>query len=220
MDDELRRARKFLMDMLRREVKDERVIQAMERLPRELFVPLAYRSQAYEDIPLPIGAGQTISQPYIVALMTSALELQGTDKVLELGTGSGYQAAILCQLVPKGKVITMERISTLAHSARQLLRGLGYKNVEVKLAGQTLGCPEEAPFDAIIVTASVPRLPKELLDQLARHGRMVLPVGSLQEQELIKVLKTDEGYSVRVIGPCRFVPLIGECAWPEDRPLY
>lgn len=208
------------MDTLRREVKDERVIQAIERLPRELFVPLAYRSQAYEDIPLPIGAGQTISQPYIVALMTSALELQDTDKVLELGTGSGYQAAILCELVPKGRVITMERIPTLAHSARQLLRGLGYKNVEVKLAGQTLGCPEEAPFDAIIVTASVPRLPKELLDQLARHGRMVLPVGSLQEQELIKVLKTDEGYSVRVIGPCRFVPLIGEGAWPPDQSTY
>ena len=214
MEDELTRAKKWLFQRLRREIGDEKVIQAMSQVPRELFVSAAYKHQAYEDIPLPIGEGQTISQPYIVALMTSALELQEADRVLELGTGSGYQAAILARLVPKGRVVTVERMPSLAYTARDLLQALGYTKVAVKAASGGLGCPEEGPFDAIIVTASVPRLPDELLDQMAPHGRMVIPIGSIHDQELVKVLKTDEGHSVNMMGPCRFVPLIGEGAWP------
>ena len=220
MEEALNNAKEWLFKYLRREIGDEKVIQVMSHVPRELFVPMAYRHQAYEDIPLSIGEGQTISQPYIVAVMTSALELRETDRVLELGTGSGYQAAILARLVPKGRVITVERIASLAHSAGDLLHSLGYDNVEVKVAGSVLGYPEEGPFDAIIVAASAPRLPGELLEQMALHGRMVIPIGSLREQELTKVVKTDEGPYVKMLGPCRFVPLIGEGAWPEAHEPY
>jgi protein-L-isoaspartate(D-aspartate) O-methyltransferase len=216
LERDLERVKRELFQNLRREIGDERVIRVMEQVPRELFIPVASRHLAYDDIPLPIGEGQTISQPYIVALMTSALELKETDRVLELGTGSGYQAAILARLVPKGRVITVERIQSLAQSARTLLESMGYRNIQVRLAGETLGCPEEAPYDAIIVTAGAPKLPKALLDQLAQGGRMVIPVGSIREQELMKVVKTEEGYSVKTLGPCRFVPLVGEGAWPED----
>lgn len=217
----LEEARARLFAALRRERKaeglDERVIQAMERVPRERFVPPASRHLAYEDIPLPIGWGQTISQPFIVCLMTSALELQETDKVLEIGTGSGYQAAILAELVPRGKVITTERVPQLLQSAQAILEELGYAiRVEVRPAGETLGCPEEAPFNAIIVTAGAPTLPRVLLEQLAIGGRMVIPIGSRYEQDLTKVVRTREGYSVRVLGACRFVPLIGKGAWEEE----
>jgi len=216
LDPDLERAKRELFRHLRRELGDEKVLDAMEQVPRHLFVPEAHRRLAYEDMPLPIGQGQTISQPFIVALMTQALELQEGDRVLELGTGSGYQAAILAGLVPEGRVLSLERLPQLAHAARALLQALGYGNVEVRLAGETLGCPEEAPFDAILVTAGTPRLPASLLDQLAPGGRMVVPVGSLQEQELMKVLKTDEGHSVTHLGPCRFVPLIGGDGWKEE----
>ncbi|GBD10576.1 Protein-L-isoaspartate O-methyltransferase [bacterium HR23] len=219
----LEEAKERLFSALRRERKaeglDERVIRAMERVPRERFVPPASRHLAYEDIPLPIGWGQTISQPFIVCLMTSALDLQETDKVLEIGTGSGYQTAVLAEMVPKGKVITTERVPQLLQSARALLAELGYgERVEVRPAGEVLGCPEEAPFNAIIVTAGAPTLPRVLLEQLAVGGRMVLPIGSRYEQELTRVVRTREGYSVRTLGLCRFVPLIGKGAWEEEAP--
>jgi len=214
-ESELGRAKRALFSSLRLEIRDERVLQAMEQVPRELFVPLTSRHLAYEDIPLPIDSGQTISQPFIVALMTSALGLSESDRVLEIGTGSGYQAAILSKLVSKGSVLTLERIPNLADTARAFLYALRCPNVSVKLAGTTLGAREEAPFDAILVTAGAPRLPQTLLDQLAPGGRLVAPVGSLREQELVKATRTDEGFSYKMLGPCRFVPLIGEGAWSE-----
>ncbi|MFC1935371.1 protein-L-isoaspartate(D-aspartate) O-methyltransferase [Chloroflexota bacterium] len=206
--------KRHLLEHLRRDISDERVLQAMERVPREAFIPEASRHLAYEDIPLPIGEGQTISQPLIVALMIARLNLKPTDKVLELGAGSGYQAAILSLLVRE--VITTERLPSLANAAQALLTSLGYHNVSVRLAGEVLGCPEEAPFDAIIVAAGAPRLPMVLLDQLVEGGRMVIPVGSRYEQDLSLVKKTREGYSVKSLGPCRFVPLIGAGAWEEE----
>ena len=209
-------AKKKLFSKLRKEMGDERVLSAMEQVPRELFVPADIRRLAYDDIALPIGEGQTISQPFIVALMTSALELKARDRVLELGTGSGYQAAILSTLVPQGRVLTFERLPSLAESAEALLRSLGCENVEVRTVGETLGCPEKAPFDAIIVTAASPNLPQSLLVQLALGGRLVIPIGSMAEQELTKVVRTDEGHTVRMLGPCRFVPLIGQGAWPVE----
>lgn len=215
MSPELEQAKKRLIQALRREVGDERVVEAMDKVPRELFVPYVSRHLSYEDIPLPIGDGQTISQPYIVALMTSALELKPEDFVLELGTGSGYQAAILSHLARK--VYTVERLVHLAEVARKRLASLGCLNAEVRMAGHDLGCPDEAPFDAIIVTAGAPRLPRDLLDQMAHNGRMVIPVGSQQEQNLMKVVRTDDGYSIASLGQCRFVPLVGKGAW-EDIP--
>ena len=171
---------------------------------------------AYKDVALPIGKGQTISQPYIIALMTSVLELRGTEKVLEVGTGSGYQAAVLSRLLPQGMVLTLERISRLARAAAATLDSLGYKNVEVRLADDRLGAPEDSPFNAIIVTAASPKLPQPLLAQMAVSGRMVIPVGPQKEQELMRVVRTSEGHTVNMLGPCRFVPLIGRDAWPEN----
>ena len=196
-----------------RETRDQRVVGAMERVPREQFVPEASRFQAYEDIPLPIGEGQTISQPYIVALMVQALELRQSDRVLEVGTGSGYQAAVLAELA--GRVITVERIASLAETARARLKALGYTNVQVVLAEKALGWEGEAPYDAIIAAAGASKMPRELMEQLADGGRMIVPVGSLQSQELMKVTKSADSYSVTTLGACRFVPLIGEGAWPE-----
>ena len=216
----LARAKRRLLESLRQSVQDERVLQAMERVPREFFVPEEYRSQAYEDIPLPIGEGQTISQPFIVALMTSALELRETDKVLEVGTGSGYQAAVLAELVPRGRVVTVERIPSLAERARERLQALGYRNVDVKVVCDTLGWPDEAPYDAIIVTAASPRVPRALLDQLGDGGRMVLPVGPMEEQELVKVVRDGDQFRMKLLGGVRFVPLIGPEAWPESPPYY
>ena len=204
------------MERLSKELGDATVVQAMERVPREAFVPESSASLAYEDTPLPIGEGQTISQPYIVAVMVSALELRRTDKVLELGTGSGYQAAVLSELARE--VISVERIRSLAESARLRLESLGYTNVEVSVAGGELGRPQAAPYDAIIVAAGAPRLARDLIDQLEVGGRLVGPVGSKESQELMKVIRTPEGFSVRTLGPCRFVPLIGEGAWPEEVP--
>ena len=212
----MEREKRGLFKNLRREIRDEKVLSAMEQVSRELFVPAESRYLAFKDIPLPIGESQTISQPYIVALMTSALELRGSEKVMELGTGSGYQAAIISRLVPRGRVLTLERIPSLAAAAETLLRTLGYDNVEVRISVNSLGCPEEAPFNAIMVTAASPRLPQALLQQMAIGGRMVIPIGTLKDQELTKVLRTDEGHTVTMLGPCRFVPLIGEDAWPED----
>ena len=204
-----------LFRKLLRNISSETVIRAMEQVPRERFVPQDSRHMAYLDLPLSIGEGQTISQPYIVAMMTEAMELSGGDRVLEIGTGSGYQTAILSALTPRGRVVTMERVPAPMQQARQRLEELGYRNVEVQLAGSSLGCPSKGPYDAIIVTAAAPRLPKSLISQLAIGGRLVIPVGTLSQQELVQARRTDEGLSLRVLGPCRFVPLLGAEAFPQ-----
>lgn len=213
MDFEAERAK--LIKHLRAEIKDERVLAAMARVPRERFVPLKEQHLAYEDIPLPIGLEQTISQPFIVALMTQALELTGSEKVLEVGTGSGYQAAILAELARL--VITVERLPTLAEAAKKVLDSLGYTNVIVQLARETLGWPDEAPYDAIIATGGVPRVPPDLLAQLAIGGRMVIPVGSLYAQELYKLTRQKDKNKIENLGGCRFVALIGKGAWEEAK---
>lgn len=210
----LEKERERLIQHLRHEIDDERVLDAMARVPREIFVPSLSRQFAYDDRPLPIGEDQTISQPFIVALMTQALVVIGTEKVLELGTGSGYQAAILAELARQ--VITVERMHKLARKARQTLNSLGYTNIEVNIATKELGWPEEAPYDAIVVTAAAPRIPQGLLDQLAIGGRLVIPVGSRWEQDLLQVIRQKEGTTVKSLTHCRFVPLIGEDAWSED----
>jgi len=207
-------ARLMLIEQLRREIEDERVLGAMARVPRELFVPAAYQHAAYEDRPLPLGQGQTISQPLIVAMMTEALELGGQERVLEIGTGSGYQSAILAELA--NWVVTVERHPQLAEKAREVLKELGYMNIEVHLAEPMLGWCHKAPYDAIIVTAGAPRVPEQLLDQLAVDGRLLIPVGSRHEQKLLKVTKRTNGTVVHDLGPCRWVPLIGEGAWKEE----
>ncbi len=176
-------------------------------------MPKKLRTRAYEDVPLPIGAGQTISQPYIVALMVHALELHGSDQVLEVGTGSGYQAAILAELAQR--VISVERICSLANTAVQRLKEAGSTNVEVVLSERKLGWEKEAPYDAIIVAAGAYEMPRDLVGQLAVRGRMVVPVGSLESQKLIKVTKSAYSYSETTLCTCKFVPLIGEGAWPD-----
>lgn len=213
MNRDMDMARTRLFHRLRQEIKDERVIDAMDHVPRELFVPPASRYLAYEDIPLPIEMEQTISQPFIVALMTEALELKGTERVLEVGTGSGYQAAILAELAYW--VISVERHPALVQAAEQILNQLGYKNVEIHLAEETLGWRAAAPYDGIIVTAGAPRVPQELLDQLTERGRMVIPVGSRYEQQLLKITKQGGRTTTQDLGGCRFVPLIAKVAWEE-----
>ena len=213
-NDNILKAKRDLLRKLRSEIRSKAVLIAMESVPRERFVPESSRRMAYLDIPLQIGEGQTISQPLIVALMTEALELRGDERLLEIGTGSGYQAAVLSRLLPRGSLVSVERLSSLAESARLVLGELDCDNVIVELAGTTLGSPEHGPFDAIIVTAASPQIPDALVAQLAVGGRMVVPVGALERQELMLVLRTDEGLSLRWLGPCRFVPLIGEGAFP------
>lgn len=212
MDFAAERAR--LIEHLSREIKDRRVLEAMARIPRERFVPEESRHLAYEDIPLPIGLEQTISQPFIIALMTEALALTGAEKVLEIGTGSGYQAAILAELT-RG-VVTMERLPKLAETAGKVLDSLEYRNIEIRLSGETLGCPEEAPFEAILVTAGAPNVPPELISQLALGGRMVIPVGSRYLQELVKITRQRKKNRIENLGGCRFVSLIGKGAWGQE----
>ena len=207
-------ARAGLIEQLGAEIRDERVLAAMRRVPRESFVPPAHQYLAYENRPLPIGFDQTISQPLIVALMTEALELTGVEKILEVGTGSGYQTAILAEL--GWRVITTERLPSLAESARNALNGLGYTNVEVHLAEDTLGWEREAPYEAIIVTAGAPKVPTDLVAQLAIKGRMVIPVGSRYAQDLYKIVRRRRKNTVQNLGGCRFVPLIARDAWEED----
>ncbi len=211
MDFEAARAR--LIEHLSAEIKDKRVLAVMAHIPRERFVPPESRHLAYEDIPLPIGLEQTISQPFIIALMTEALELTGSEKVLEIGTGSGYQAAILAELA--GLVITVERLAPLAKAAKCVLKSLGYSNIEIHLAEETLGWLGGAPYDAIMVTAGAPRVPPDLLAQLAIGGRMIIPVGSRYLQELCKITKHKKKNKVQNLGGCRFVSLIGKNAWEE-----
>jgi protein-L-isoaspartate(D-aspartate) O-methyltransferase len=209
MDYEAARAR--LIRQLSTKIKDERVLAAMSRIPRELFVPEENQNLAYEDKPLPIGWEQTISQPYIIALMTEALELIGDEKVLEIGTGSGYQTAILAELVLK--VVTVERVPSLAKSARTILDNLGYHNIEIHLAEETLGWKRDAPYDAIMVTAGAPSVPDDLVSQLVIGGRMIIPVGSRYMQELCKVTRRKDRNVIKNLGGCRFVALIGKNAW-------
>jgi protein-L-isoaspartate(D-aspartate) O-methyltransferase len=199
---------------LAQDVTDPRVLNAIAKVPRERFVPEELRVHAYDNRPLPIGYGQTISQPLIVALMTQALELAGDERVLEVGTGSGYQAALLSHLARE--VFTVERVAELAQRARRILGELDFANARVRVAGDTLGWPEEAPYHAIIVTAGAPRVPQELLGQLAAGGRMVIPVGSRDLQELVRVVESPQGPVITNLGPCRFVPLMGAGAWSEE----
>ena len=207
-------ARASLIEHLSTEIKGERVLATMAQIPRERFVPLEEQHLAYEDRPLPIGFDQTISQPFIIALMTEALELTGNEKVLEVGTGSGYQAAILAGLARL--VITTERLPALVEAAKKTLDSLGYTNVEVHLAEETLGWQAEAPYDAIIVTAAAPRVPADLLAQLAIGGRLVIPVGSRYVQELYKITRRRRKNIAQNLGGCRFVSLIGKDAWEEE----
>ena len=207
-------ARARLAEQIGSEIKDERVIAAIARVPRERFVPLDIQHLAYDDTPLPIGQEQTISQPYMVALMTDALALTGGEKVLELGTGSGYQTAILAELARL--VVTVERLPTLSEGAKKVLDSLGYKNIIYHLAGETLGWPEESPYDAIITTAGAPKIPPELIEQLAIGGRLVVPVGTRYVQELYKLTRRKDKNEIKDLGSCRFVSLIGKGAWEAN----
>jgi len=214
--DKYRKQRMRMIDshIRSRGVGDERVLKVMEMIPRHLFVDEGLINQAYNDNPLPIGERQTISQPYIVALMTAALELKGDEKVLEIGTGCGYQSAVLSKLADR--VFSIERIASLASKARALLDLLGCFNVLIRVGDGTYGWKEEAPFDAIIITAGAPDIPRPFLDQLAVGGRLVVPVGSQHSQTLLKLTRLSEDIEdikKEDLGGCRFVNLIGEHGW-------
>ncbi len=196
-----------------RGIADKGVLEAMGKIPRHLFVEEALDGESYNDHPLPIGQKQTISQPYMVALMTQALELTGKEKTLEIGTGSGYQTAILAEL--SEKVCTVERIRPLMEKARKLLAELGYTNILFKAFDGTLGWKEYQPYDAIMVTAGAPKLPQPLLDQLDDGGRLVIPIGDRFSQELIKIVREKDRYKEKNLGGCRFVDLIGVHGWNE-----
>jgi protein-L-isoaspartate(D-aspartate) O-methyltransferase len=205
----------MVRDQLRqRGIRDERVLAAMERVPRHEFVPPRYMSDAYGDHPIPIGHGQTISQPYIVAAMLQALELLPGDKVLEVGTGSGYQTALLAELV--AQVYSIERHAALAEQARATLERLGYRNVHVLHGDGSHGLPEGAPFNAITVGAAAPRVPPPLEQQLAEGGRMIIPVGGAPGQELQFIRRCDGQLQVQPMEGCRFVPLVGEEGFRDD----
>jgi len=200
-------------DMVERQLRrrgtfDERVLEAMERVPRELFVPEDLRHLAYEDGALPIGNGQTISQPFIVATICQLLDLSADDRVLDVGTGSGYQAAVLAELA--AEVVTIERVPELAEAARAALVQAGYGDVEVRVGDGSLGVPERAPFDGIAVAAAAPAIPPALYEQLVEGGRLVVPRGGRWGQQLVVVVRTQDGPLERASVPCRFVPLVGE----------
>jgi protein-L-isoaspartate(D-aspartate) O-methyltransferase len=212
MNFDISRRRMVETQVVARGIKDRRVIDAMLKIPRHLFVQEAMASQAYNDTSLPIGEKQTISQPYIVALMTELLELKGSERVLEIGTGSGYQAALLSCLVDR--VYTIERIPSLASTARKLFDTLGLTNISMKIDDGTVGWDSEAPFDAIIVTAGAPDLPEQLFQQLVTGGRLLVPVGDLDSQELTLATKAEDGSRIVEMSiPCKFVKLIGKDGW-------
>jgi protein-L-isoaspartate(D-aspartate) O-methyltransferase len=197
----------------RRDVGDERVLAAMARVPRELFLPTELRDRAYDDAALPIGGGQTMSQPYIVAKMCELLSLHGDERVLDVGTGSGYHAAVLAELAEE--VVTIERVLELAQRSREALIAAGYDNVDVRIGDGTLGVPDRAPYDAIAVAAAAPVLPESLYDQLKIGGRIVVPVGGRANQRLQLIVKSPEGPAVVRSVPCRFVPLVGKEGFSE-----
>jgi len=197
-----------------RGIRDPRVLEAMGRVPRQEFVDPGLASQAYLDHPLSIGMKQTISQPYMAALMTEALELSGNEKVLEIGTGSGYQTAILAEL--SQKVFSIERLTALSNRARRILYHLGYVNVTLRIGDGTVGWPEEAPFDAILVTSAGPQIPPPYIEQLAKGGRLVVPRGSENQQELVRVRKVRNRMTEEVLSDCRFVKLVGTFGWGSE----
>jgi protein-L-isoaspartate(D-aspartate) O-methyltransferase len=200
--------------LVARGIRDPRVVESMRQVSRHLFVEEALQGQAYNDYPLPIGHGQTISQPYMVALMTEALELKGHEKVLEIGTGSGYQTAILAKLAEK--VYSIERITELASRARKTLDQLNCYNVEIRIFDGTYGWREKGPFDSIMVTAGAPDIPNPLIDQLVVGGRMIIPVGEAGLQDLFQVIRREDEVVRKNLGGCRFVKLIGKHGWDED----
>ena len=210
---ELQELRELMVEtqLISRGIKDKRVLDAMRKVPRHLFVsePMQYR--AYDDMALSIGEGQTISQPYMVAAMTELLELKGDERVLEIGTGSGYQAAILAEL--SKDVYTVERVPILSEQAETRFKALGYKNIHVKVGDGTSGWPEEAPYNRIIITAGTPRIPEPLMDQLSDEGIIIAPVGDRFSQQIIKVTKSKKKLTESFHTPCVFVPLIGEHGW-------
>ncbi len=214
MSDQQKRHLMVIEQLLPRGIKDQRVLVAMESVQRHLFVEDKMQDRAYDDCALAIGHGQTISQPYMVALMTELLELQGHERILEIGTGSGYQSAVLSLLA--SEVFTVERLQPLAERAKDLLGKLNYRNVHVKVSDGTVGLPGHAPFDSIIVTAGAPEIPEEYIDQLKIGGRLVIPAGSRQAQTLYVIKKTSTGIEKTVSTPCVFVPLIGKRGWEEE----
>jgi protein-L-isoaspartate(D-aspartate) O-methyltransferase len=201
------------LQLRRRGLWDERVLEAMLQVPRHEFVPAVYQSAAYDDRPLPIGQSETISQPYIVAAMTQAVQVHPGDRALEIGTGSGYQAAILAYL--GAKVYTVERNPQLAEEARARLARLGFSDAEVICDDGSRGYPAAAPYQIILVTAAAPDIPQILLDQLADHGRMIIPVGGLRHQDLLLISKEGDQLTTHALDPCQFVPLVGKYGWPE-----
>jgi protein-L-isoaspartate(D-aspartate) O-methyltransferase len=209
VDAEFAEARRHMVErqLRRRGISDERVLAAMGRVPRELFVPESMRDLAYEDGALPIGLGQTISQPYIVATICSLVGLEGHERVLDVGTGSGYQAAVLAELA--AEVVSIERLPELHEWARRALAQAGYHNVHLRLGDGSLGVPDKAPYEGIAVAAAAPSIPPALYEQLAEDGRLVIPRGSRWGQELVQVVKTPSGPAERASVPCRFVPLLG-----------
>lgn len=212
------RRRMVAEQLVSRGVRDPRVLEAMAEVPRHFFVDEPEREQAYDDCALPIGEQQTISQPYMVAYMTELLELQGRERVLEIGTGSGYQAAVLSRLA--AEVFSIERIESLARRAEEVLGRLGYRNVSIRVGDGSLGWPEQAPFDGIIVTAGAPEIPRPLVEQLGPSGRLVIPVGDRRGQVLHRVRRTDAGVEDLALTSCIFVPLIGARGWrlEKDQP--
>lgn len=214
------RHRMVMRQLAGRGVRDSRVLAAMRWVPREWFLPPHLAADAYSDAPLPIGSGQTISQPYVVALMTEHLAPRRTDRILEIGTGSGYQTAILARLAHGGQVFTIERLPDLLVEAEERFRRLGLTNIQTRLGDGAAGWPEEAPFDGIVVTAAAPRVPEPLVAQLAPGGRLVIPVGDLSAQELVILERPVHGegqLEQRQAGGVRFVPLISRHAFNEDR---
>ncbi len=214
MDFERERQRMVEDQLRRRDISDGRVLDAMARVPRHLFIPESQRSSAYEDRPLSIDEGQTISQPYMVAIMTQSLELEGGERVLEIGTGSGYQAAILAEL--SRQVFTVERIPVLMERARKTLEDLGYRNLSYRTGDGSRGWVEEAPFDGIIVTAGAPVVPESLKSQLADGGRLVVPIGPRFTQTLYRITRKGDHFTEEDITGCVFVPLVGDYGWKDE----